>query len=319
MYTNLIIFGSGKTTFCELMNTAYRPFSPDEITTPITTVTERCKIYAVNHTAFNTLYRMNLLDTPHTLDNISRSFMMVDPSYLVYLFDLSKIDELESLSRLTRESSNYYDCNKKIFIGVNRSGKTINDTTIANVINTFSNSKYLEVDILKNTSGAFVYTDLLSNFNKITQYVYSGDYDYVYEETDNREHDDEDEEERTSYYGDYEEYQNPSQDTLEEFRTQMQLQLESLYSNTYTNVYNTSYANINISIFDEIPQKKIMKNSKFVTGEYFERNADKIKCCICFDEVSTLEKFVYTWCGHEYCTECYPKMAECFCKTAIEL
>jgi len=253
---------------------------------------------------------MNLLDTPHTLDNISRSFMMVDPSYLVYLFDLTKIEELESLSRLVRESSNYYDCNKKIFIGVNRTGKTIGDTTIANVINTFSNSKYLELENVKNASGAFVSIDLLSNFNKITQYVYSGDDDYEVENND--------EEERTSYYGDYEDYQNPSQDTLEEFRTQMRLQLESLYENGYTSVYTPGYAHINISIFDDIP-KKIMKNSKFVTREYFERNSGKIKCCICFDEVADIEKFVYTWCGHEYCTECYPKMTECFCKTALEM
>lgn len=311
MYTNLIVFGTGKTTFCELMNVVYLPFCPEEVATPITSSTEGCKIYAVNHNAFNTLYRMNLLDTPHEMENIGRTFLMVEPSYLVYLFDLSLQEELDSIHRVVRESNNYFDCNKKIFIGVNRSGKTISDTSIANVINTFSNSKYLELDIVKNPSSSFTSTELLSNFNKITQYVYSGDYDYVYEETN-----EEDEEDRRSYYGDNDDYQDPSQDTIEEFRAQMHTQLQSLYTDIYPNMYPSV---LSIQIFDDMQHKKIIKNSKFVTAEYFARNADKIKCCICFDDVTDIKKFVYTWCGHEYCRDCYPKMSECFCKTALEL
>ena len=298
MYTNLIVFGTGKTTFCELMNKAYNPFCPDEVAAPITAVTERCKVYAVNHNAFNTLHRMNLIDTPCAMYNISMTYIMVEPSYLVYLFDLSRQEELDALPQLVRASSNYYQCNKKIFIGVNRTGKTIGDTTITNMINTFSTSKYLELNIVKNAAGAFVSADLLSNFNKITQYVYSGDYDYVYEETENR---DEDDEERIYYYDIY------------------QNQLEALFANTITNIYTDVYTNVYTNVTDVTPKNKIMKNSRFVTNEYFERNADKIKCCICFDEVTELDKFVYTWCGHEYCTDCYPKMSQCFCKTALEL
>lgn len=268
---NLIVFGTGKTTFCQLMTKIYGPFCPETIADVHTIPTEACNTYRIQHRIFNSVNTMNLIDTPHDIRNMGWSFLMVEPTHLVFLFDLSQPDELNNLQSLVRCSRDYYDCNNKLFIGVNRTGKTISDRDIRAVMTTFSNSKYLEIDMIKSEYGTFSSDDLTDSFNIITQHIYEG--------VEEIEDDDE-----------------------------------------YGGAYYT-YMELPLHLHLEFPinKVKIMKNSKFVTQEYFNRVKDSIKCCICFDQIKTLDNFVYTWCGHEYCGDCYPKMEECFCKTSIEL
>ena len=284
MYLNLIVLGSGKTTFCQLMSKVYSPFCPEIIDIIPTTPTDMCKVYRLQHTVFSAVYNMNLIDTPHVMSDISRSFLTVVPTYLVYLFDLSKQSELDGLYQKVRESNNYYDCDKKIFIGVNRCGKTISDIYINTIINTFSMGKYLEID-LRSEDGKFNTTELIDTFNILTQYAYTDDA----EDEDELFNDFFNEEDHYSYTNEYIEI------------AQLLTQINDI-----------------VQPKRKIIMKNIMKNSKFVTSDYFERKKDTIKCCICFDDVKTIEQFVYTWCGHEYCVECYPKMEECFCKTVVE-
>ena len=306
---NLIVFGSGKTTFCKLLNTVYTPFCRNIINKPETESTGHCKIYKVHHTEFNTRHTMNIIDTPHDITNILQTYIMVEPTYMVYLFDLSKQEELDSLNELVRASRIYYDCTDKIFIGINRGEKLITDEYISAVIGRFNTYKYIEMDLIETDSHQFTTVDLLSTFSKLTEHVYSGSDIYTEEVYDNDQVDDENDNDQVDDENDNDNGQ--------------------VYNNVYGDQISDAvlaYMNYTaipiIDIFilpSQAPKPKIMKNSKFVAQDYYSRNKDKLKCCICFDDIRSIESFVYTWCGHEYCADCYPKMEECFCKTTVEL
>ena len=297
---NMIIFGSGKTTFCSLMNRVYQPFCPAIIDMPICPQTTMCKVYNVANSVFNTVHRINLIDTPHTIENIGNTFLMVEPSYMVYLIDLSKPEELANILGLVREASMYYDCNNKLFIGINRGEKIISDDSITSAMAAFSNSKYLEISICKGQDGKFIFNSLLDNFNIVTQHVYR-------DLTEDFERPEEYDESLNNYYDYIQRY-------IDVTFPSPARQLRALHDE-----FNDF--SVEILFQNNIPQhtKKIIKNSNFVTREYFNRNIDNIKCCICFDNIKDISNFVYTWCGHEYCSECYPKIDECFCKTVMEL
>ena len=317
---NLVVFGSGKTTFCQLMDNVNYPYCQELIDKPQTNQTENCKLYRLTHMCFGAHHTMHLIDTPHEMNNIARSFLMIENPILVYLFDLSKKDELDSICSVVDRSKAYFDPTFKFFIGVNRGQKTIDDGYITTFLNhNFSRPIYIEIDLIENNSHKFEQTILIENFNKITQFIYGleeeiPDLQSNFEETEQEDEQNEDEEQNE------EDEQSYFDRIISLDITFVDPDLLDQYMDNRSQIVNL----LSRAQFDNplpnnhITLPKILKNSKFVTQEYFDRKTD-LKCCICFDEIKTIEKFVYTWCGHEYCTECFPRMNECFCKTQLML